>query len=149
MLPIWDGRSYLLLSLLHPQHALHLKEFQKDHIHPRSGFDDLSSFDLDLERQNRWWDWKDRLPNLQLLQDQLNMHDKRAKPFVEWLGQYRRMPEDRALYLQQNDIAPESECSLLFEDFEKFFQARKVRLLGKLKTLLNVKDEEPELLEIG
>jgi len=73
----------------------------------------------------------------QLLQGQIN-NFKRAKPFVDWLTDYRPNPDDRALYLQQNDIPPESECSLAFREFEAFYRARMMRLHEKLKVLLCV-----------
>ncbi len=140
MLPISDPRTYVLLSLLHPQHALHQHAFQKDHIHPNSGFADLGPFGLGQERTSKWYDWKDRLPNIQLLQEGEN-NEKRAKPFKDWLPVYRPHDEERKVYLAQNDIP--AGVSLDFADFEKFFVERKERLRQRLTNLLHVTTQLP------
>ena len=135
MLPIWDSRIYVILSLLHPQHALHQHAFQKDHIHPNSGFADLGPLSLGWEREAKWRDCKDRLPNVQLLQEGKN-NEKRAKPFNEWLALYRPHEEARNTYLAENDIP--AGISLEFADFDTFFDLRKDRLRQKLVRLLHV-----------
>lgn len=135
MLQIGDPRTYVLLSLLHGQHALHQQAFQKDHIHPQSAFNNLAPYNLPWERQKKWHDLKNRLPNLQLLQDGEN-NDKRAKPFKTWLPLYRPNEEARAAYLAENDIP--ATVSLEFADFEAFFDQRKARLRERLMSLLGV-----------
>jgi hypothetical protein len=134
-----DPRSYILLALLHPQHALHQKGFHKDHIHPHSKFNDLSDFNLRPESEVLWHDWKNRLPNLQLLQGQVNIQ-KQATPFVDWLNGYLPDERSRQVYLNQNDI-PQG-ISLEFKDFESFFSQRRKHLRQQLKNLLEVKDAE-------
>lgn len=132
---IWHPRTYVLLSLLHGQHALHQHAFEKDHIHPRSKFENLAVLNLGPEREALWHDLKDRLPNLQLLQDGENNH-KRAKPFKDWLPIYRPNDQWRKAYLAENDI-PE-DLSLDFVDFEPFFEKRRESLRARLATLLSV-----------
>lgn len=132
---IWNSRAYVLLSLLHGHHALHQQAFEKDHIHPNSKFDNLSALNLGWEREARWRDLKDRLPNLQLLQSGEN-NNKRAKPFADWLPIYRPEERSRAVYLDQNDIPADS--SLAFGDFEKFYESRKQHLRSKLAQLLDL-----------
>ena len=131
---IWHTRAYVLLSLLHGHHALHQQAFEKDHIHPDSKFKHLMTFNLGWERETRWRDMKDRLPNLQLLQAGEN-NNKRATPFADWLPRYRPEERSRAVYLDQNDI-PEG-ISLAFADFEKFYESRKLHLKSKLVQLLH------------
>jgi hypothetical protein len=148
MLPIWDRRTYIVLSLLHPQHAHHQQEFHKDHIHPRARFEKLDKLGLSEEQIWHWLEMKDYLPNIQLLQGATN-NEKRAKPFKDWLLGYRPNPKERAFFLDQNDIPP--NCSLELRDFEKFFAMRKERLRTRLATLLNVKEalnpSQPETTE--
>ena len=139
MTPVWEPRCYILLALLHPQHALHEKDFHKDHIHPRAGFDDLTEFELKPESEALWHDWKNRLPNLQLLQGQVNIK-KQATPFADWLDGYLPDERSRQAYLNQTDI-PQG-ISLKFRDFESFFSQRKKHLRQRLKNLLEVKDSE-------
>ena len=136
MLPIGDPRTYLLLSLLHPQHALHQHAFDKDHIHPSSAFADLGPFKLGPEREAKWYDLKDKLPNLQLLQAGVNRDEKRAKLFKDWLPVYRPREEEQKAYLAENDIP--AGVSLELADFEVFFHERKERLRQRLMSLLRV-----------
>ena len=134
-LPIHEARTFVVLSLLHPQHAIHEHAFHKDHIHPHAGFDDLSAFYLNEEGQARWHDWKNRLPNIQLLQGQVNS-GKQAKPFIEWVAAQHPDQNVRGLYLAANDIP--GDVSLSFRDFEVFYEARKHRLRERLAGLLKV-----------
>lgn len=138
MLHIGDPRSYVLLSLLHPHHASHQQTFHKDHIHPNSGFGNLESIGVTGPQAQEWLRLKDLLPNLQLLQGQVN-NEKRAKPFEAWVQHYLGREEDRLFFLRQNDIP--DDVSLDFQNFEAFFQARKNRLRNRLKALLEVRDE--------
>jgi len=135
MLHISDRRTYGILSLLHPHHAQHQEAFHKDHIHPNSKFSSMREFEIGWEREAIWWDWKDRLPNLQLLQDGANL-EKKATAFIDWLPLYRPNEEARRIYLAENDIP--ADVSLDFVDFETFFTARKSRLRERLMSLLKV-----------
>jgi len=136
MLHIGDPRTYLLLSLLHRQHALHDYAFDKDHIHPNAGFAQPGPLSLERERESKWYDWKDRLPNLQLLEAGVNRDEKRAKPFKEWLPLYRPREEEQKAYLADNDIP--AGVDLEFAAFETFFEKRKERLRQGLINLLHV-----------
>ena len=132
---IGNPRCYVLLSLLHGQHALHQHAFHKDHIHPKSGFHDLSPLNLEPEREAKWHEWKDQLPNIQLLQGEEN-NVKRAKPLSVWLPMHRPDGSGRSVYLEENDIPP--DVSLAFSEFESFFEKRKDRLRQRLTNLLDV-----------
>jgi len=139
MTSFWEPRCYILLALLHPQHALHEKDFHKDHIHPQARFNDLTEFKLKPESEALWHDWKNRLPNLQLLQGLVNIK-KQDTPFADWLNEYLPDELSRQVYLNQNDI-PQG-ISLEFKEFESFFSRRKIHLRHRLKNLLEVKDPE-------
>ncbi|MEN3941774.1 DUF262 domain-containing protein [Prosthecobacter sp. SYSU 5D2] len=132
---IGDSRTYVLLTLLHHHHAVHQHAFQKDHIHPSSRFADLKEFKLGSEGEALWHQWKDQLPNIQLLQEGENNY-KRAKAFKDWLPIYLPNSEAQKAYLAQNDIP--ADVSLDFVDFESFFNRRKERLRQRLKNLLGV-----------
>jgi hypothetical protein len=135
MLDISDRRTYGILSLLHPHHAQHQEAFHKDHIHPNSRFSSMREFELGWEREQIWWDWKDKLPNLQLLQDGENL-EKRATAFIDWLPLYRPNEDARMTYLSDNHIP--ANASLAFADFEEFFTRRKDMLREKLVSLLKI-----------
>jgi len=139
-LHIGDNRVFLLLSLLHPHHDAHEHAFHKDHIHPYAKFHDLSAFKLSQEAQLRWHDWKNRLPNIQLLQGQVNM-SKQDKAFKEWLEEEYLGDIRRGLYLVANDIP--SETSLDFCNFETFYKERQNHLRTRLAQLLQVDITSP------
>jgi hypothetical protein len=128
-------RTYVILSLLHGQHATYQYAFEKDHIHPRSKFDNLAALNLGPDREAKWRDMMDRLPNLQLLQEGEN-NEKRAKSFKDWVPIYRPNPQARKTYLAENDI-PE-ELSLDLADFEIFFEGRRERLRERVAAFLHV-----------
>lgn len=132
---IGNPRTYVLLSLLHVQHAHHQHAFHKDHIHPRSGFDDLTALNLGPEREAMWRELKDQLPNIQLLQGEEN-NVKRAKPLSVWLPIHRPDEVGCRVYLDENDIP--LDVSLEFSEFEPFFEKRKAILRQKLTRLLEV-----------
>jgi hypothetical protein len=131
--PIWQPRAFLLLSLLHGQHALHQHAFDKDHIHPRDGFGSLHLHNL-TDAQKHWFqERRDLLPNLQLLQAGTNSA-KKAELFEDWLAGFRPDEQARKRYLDENDIP--ADCSLKFADFEQFYTARRERLRARLEVLL-------------
>lgn len=136
MVPIGDRRCYILLALIHPHHAKHQHQFHKDHLHPRAAFDRLQELELDSDKQGKWYDWRDRLPNLQLLQGAEN-NFKRAKPLKQWLECEFTDLRSREVFLNQNDIP--LDLDLDFGYFEEFFQARKGRLRSRLQKALNIK----------
>ena len=130
---IGHPKAFLLLSLLHGQHALHQHAFDKDHIHPRDGFESLDQLGL-TDVQKQWFlERRDLLPNLQLLHAGTNS-SKKAEPFEQWLSDYRPDDQARKRYLDENDIP--ADCSLKFADFENFYTARQERLRARLRVLL-------------
>jgi hypothetical protein len=82
-----------------------------------------------------------KLPNLQLLQTNLNL-EKSNQEFKDWLQSVYPNPADQKTYLLQNHI--DSDISLDFEDFIDFFEKRKLKLKNLLQTTLNVTQEESE-----
>jgi len=145
MVPLWDRRCYILLSLIHHHHALHQHQFHRDHLHPRARFEEMYQYELTPEQQSNWWDSRDRLPNIQLLQGEANNH-KRAKPLKVWLENEYPEQASRAVFLDQNDIP--LDLDLDFKNFENFFGARKERLRTRLQKALNIKTQEVSSLSM-
>lgn len=130
-----DSRTFVVLSLLHPQHNIHQHAFHKDHIHPHAGFDDLNTLNLSAEEQTQWHDWKNRLANIQLLQGQVNS-GKQDTAFALWVTTQYPHDGERGLYLAANDIP--GDVSLEFKEFSNFYEKRRDRLRSRLANLLNV-----------
>jgi hypothetical protein len=133
---IGKPKAFLLLSLLHGQHALHQTYFDKDHIHPWNGFGDLAGMNIPQEDHHQWYHRRDQLPNLQLLQGGDN-RSKQDKPFKEWLEKFRPDQQQRTRYLDENDIPV--DASLDFADFLTLFEKRKDLLRKKLVSILGSK----------
>jgi hypothetical protein len=144
MVHINDRRCYILLALIHPHHAQHQHEFHKDHLHPRSGFEDLQTLSLNPEAEESWRVWCDRLPNVQLLQGAENNY-KRAKPLAQWLESEFPDPLSRKVFLEQNDIP--LDVSLSFGNFESFFQRRKQLLRERLRRVLSLSPSTISVVE--
>jgi len=90
-----DG--FAVLSLLYPYLRFQDQVFHQDHIHPSSHFcpEDFAKIGLAESDQRIWLEWRDSIPNLQLLRGRENM-EKNATPLVEWV---RRMPDaERAAF---------------------------------------------------
>jgi hypothetical protein len=129
-------KAFLLLSLLHGQHALHQTYFDKDHIHPSNGFNDLAAINVPPQDHHHWHVLRDQLPNLQLLQGRDN-RSKQDKKFEEWLESFRPDQQQRTRYLDENDIPV--DASLDFADFLTLFEKRKDLLRKKLVSILGSK----------
>lgn len=145
------GGSYTfpLLSMFYPhldfRHKLH-----QDHIHPRSHFtaSQLRKRGIPEELYEQFLERLDMIPNLQLLEGQPNI-EKSATPFAEWLAEAFPSPEKRSDYLNRNYIP---DCEYGLENFLEFFVKRRAHLLGVLRQLVGIDDEddaeemdEPEL----
>jgi Tfp pilus assembly protein PilO len=76
-----------------------------------------------------------KLPNLQLLQANLNV-EKHDKHFNDWLKIMYPNPNDVQAFLMQNHIA--SDASLEFEDFISFYNERRKTLKAKLQKIFNL-----------
>jgi hypothetical protein len=133
-------KAFLLLSLLHGHHALNETYFDKDHIHPGNGFNDLAGINLPPEDRHHWYHRRDQLSNLQLLQGGVN-RSKQAKSFKEWLEWFHPDPQQRNRYLDANDIPV--GVSLDFTDFLTLFEKRKELLRKKLASILGSKVSSP------
>lgn len=131
-------RTYCALTLLYPSLNYSFK-YHQDHIHPKSFFNKRKLTALGIEDDEQKQEFISRfnkLPNLQLLQANLNV-EKNDKQFKNWLEELYSNPNDVQTFLMQNHI--KSDTSLEFEDFINFIAERRSTLKEKLQGVLNVK----------
>lgn len=134
-----NHETFLLLSMLYPNKKYGQVIFDQDHIHPASSFKrrDLKKIVKNETTVDKWIDMKDMLPNLQLLEGRENK-SKNDHPLTDWLAkEYKDDQRRRNEYLQENFI--DSDLSLELQNFEEFFEKRKLTLKNELKKVLEVK----------
>ena len=130
--------TFMVLSLLYPNLKLDQVIFHQDHIHPRSFFTEAKLNKLTIPK-NKWKDWRERadmLPNLQLMEGRENER-KNKTSFFDWSNgvDNNGTPciSDKKKFVKDNYIPNES---YEFDNFENFFNARKMILKEKLRELL-------------
>lgn len=114
--------SFFVLSLLYPQLRYNEVAFHQDHIHPAAGFTDekFREMGIPTEQWQEWWDCRDCVPNLQLMEGKQN-ESKNATPLGKWVG---RESESWGATFARNNYFPEN-VGLGFKDFMEFFKQRK------------------------
>jgi len=135
-----DKRVFLLLSLLYPFVDLR-NQFHIDHIFPRSQFkpaqlkkDGFDDDGVELLRELR-----DKLPNLQLLEDKENIQKQATLP-VQWLR--NRYPgsngkgDENAIkdYCDRHDLGQLPEE---LKNFQQFYDKRQATLKSRIINLIN------------
>lgn len=128
-----DRRAFALLALLFPFHDLR-HEFHVDHVFPRSRFTErrLAKVGIAAEHRADWRDCADRLANLQLLDGVLNKEKNAALPHT-WLTRAMPEPDRRAAFVERHRLGEVPES---MEGFMGFYEARRARLLGRLREVL-------------
>lgn len=123
-----SSHTFLVLSTLYPHFKLDQIEFHQDHMHPQSKFTQakLSKLGLSEEQIEDWISKRDELPNLQLLKGTENKA-KQAKLLKTWIENHE---PNEAIYRKENYVP--AKQSLDFEDFEAFFEKRKILLKKRL-----------------
>ena len=137
-----SARTYCALTLLYPALNYSFK-YHQDHIHPKSFFSKRNLQNRGIMDPDLFILKYNKLPNLQLLQTNLNL-EKNSKEFKDWLSSVYPNSTDQSTYLLQNHI--DTEVSLDFVDFHDFFEKRKTKLKSLLKGVLNVTNEEVEAI---
>lgn len=137
-----SARTYCALTLLYPALNYSFK-YHQDHIHPKSFFSKRNLQNRGITDPELFISKYNKLPNLQLLQTNLNL-EKNSKEFKDWLSSVYPNSTDQSTYLLQNHI--DTEASLDFIDFDDFFEKRKTKLKSLLKGVLNVTNEEVEAI---
>ncbi len=132
--------AFLVLSLLYPQLRYNEVELHQDHIHPAAGFTELQfqGMGIPKEQWQEWWDSRDCVPNLQLMNGRQNI-SKNATPLKEWVG---KMSESEQATFACDNYFPETG-DLEFKDFMTFFKERKKVLRDKLKKVLALTSDRP------
>lgn len=141
--------SFSVLQLLYPHLRYREISFHQDHMHPSSGFskERLEQIGLDREMQALWLEWRDQIPNLQLMEGAQNL-SKQATPLKDWLA--KMSEQERQNFHVQNRIP--ADANLEFSSFPDFFSARRELLRNILSELLSLAEntvtQERENLEI-
>ena len=127
--------TFFLLSLLYPQFRFQDQAFDQDHIHPAAGFkkDNLLSIGIPEEQHQHWLDYRDTVPNLQLLNDRWNK-SKNATPLKKWM---ESLDESVQRTLKVDNYFPE-DVNLEFINFMEFYEKRKKVLLNQLYQVLEI-----------
>jgi uncharacterized protein with ParB-like and HNH nuclease domain len=130
--------SFLVLSLLYPHLRYNEVQFHQDHIHPASKFTEEAFLDFGLneEDQKQWLEFRDMVPNLQLLEGRQN-ESKNATEFKVWLSQKNESEQN---HFRVSNYIPD-KVELEFKNFRNFFEKRKEKLKTELKRVLAVNNE--------
>lgn len=135
--------SFLVLTLLYPNLRYSEVMFHQDHIHPASRFtnENLKAMDVPQDRYATWYDSRDSVPNLQLLEGRRN-ESKNATPLAAWLGKMKE--GERADFARSNYFPP--DVGIEFEHFLEFCTKRKEILRDELRNILTIRpDPIPDL----
>lgn len=119
--------TYMLLSLLYPNHKLSQVNFHQDHCHPYVSFERRNTKDLDIPEDviSTWRGKRNLIPNLQFLESRENEH-KNKTPLIDWIR-------------EGNTIAYRPDgCSLEFGDFDVFFEKRRILIKKQLFELFEL-----------
>ena len=125
-------RTFALLSLLYPFLDLQGHRFHIDHVFPKSRFSSrqLRRAGVADEDVPQFQDRVDRLPNLQLLVGEANESKSATLP-RQWMSETfgARATE----YAERHDLG---DLPAEITGFNAFYEARRTRLVGKLRELL-------------
>jgi len=130
--------AFAVLQLLYPSLRYREVSFHQDHIHPAARFckDAFDGLGLSQEERELWTNWRDQVPNLQLLEGMQNQ-SKNDMPIVDWLA--KMSSNQRESFKTQNHLPV--DVDLKFCSFREFFEARRQVLRVHLQGLLDVTDQ--------
>ena len=130
-------RTFTLLALLYPVVDLRTVKFHIDHIFPKSRFSSkrLRKADVSEDDIPGFQDRADRLPNLQLLVGEKN-ESKSDKLPKQWMVE--TFGAKATEYAKRHDLG---EVPADMTGFNAFYEARRDRLLAKLRELLGANVE--------
>jgi hypothetical protein len=110
-------------------------QFHIDHVYPRAGFHakKLKASGLTPDQIEHMQDWKERLPNLQLLGGPENQAKQDTMP-EQWIASMYPIANDRKDYVDRHALVGiTSDLS----GFEAFYLKRRARLLEKIQAVVN------------
>lgn len=106
-------------------------KYEQDHLHPDTRFNEGKPVTVSVEEWKRWRGMRNRLPNLHLLEGRSN-GSKNAMRLVDY---FNDMNDDQKAEFYRQAIIPQ-DVTLEIEDFEKFYEERKVILTKRIRELL-------------
>lgn len=127
--------SFMILSLLYPQLRYGQVKFHQDHIHPDSFFTNAKLKELNLSKDEivKWRDKKDRLPNLQILEERDNQ-SKNKTEFKTWLNIIENKGADKQKYIVDNYIPLNTSYDI--KNFNEFYMERRKILMQQIMNKL-------------
>lgn len=105
--------------------------YEQDHLHPESRFTETKPFSISMEEWKIWYNNRNRLPNLQLLDD----FENKSKSNRRLIDYCNNMTDEQKQEFYKKSIIPQ-DVSLEFDDFEVFYEKRKQLLKEKILELL-------------
>lgn len=131
-----DAETFAILSLLYPNLDYENNDFHKDHLHATNlykEYEKIGEIKHKKDSNYNYWAFEmyDSLPNLQMLDANENKA-KQDKPLEQWVQE--NCGNDRKGFLKKH-LIPDIDLSL--ENFDDFYEARKVLLIKRLKEILN------------
>lgn len=110
-------------------------QFHIDHVYPRAGFHAkrLKASGFTPEQIERMQDWKERLPNLQLLGGPENLSKQDTMP-EQWIASTYSNPKDRIDYVDRHALTGVTSD---LKGFEEFYVKRRARLLERIRAVVN------------
>ncbi len=105
--------------------------YEQDHLHPESRFSEPKPFSISAEEWHKWYVNRNRLPNVQLLDD-IENKSKSNRRLVDY---YNDMDNEQKEKFMKQAIIPK-DTSLEIENFNEFYEKRKELLKEKILELL-------------
>jgi uncharacterized protein with ParB-like and HNH nuclease domain len=124
-----DRYAFSILALLYPDMDYKNNNFNKDHMHPASSYEDIPQEAED----ELGWECYNSILNLQMLDENENK-SKQDKSLKEWVDQETKNYDKKRF--MENHIIPQN-VSLELSYFPEFIAKRKDLLLIKMRELLN------------
>lgn len=106
-------------------------KYEQDHLHPYARFDSIKPITVSMEDWKKWRSYRNKLPNLQLLEGRSNG----SKNDMRLIDYYNDMNDEQKIAFCKEAIIPEN-VSLELDNFEEFYEKRRVILSEKIKQLL-------------
>lgn len=134
----YSPNAYYILSLLYPQVDFKFKDYEIDHVHPKSKFTNKNLNDIGIydEKSIEWWKEEKchELPNLQLLAREDN-NNKKSRSLADYL--HEKPIKERRQFIKEN-ILPNDKKLWQLKNFNSFYEWRKKQLQRKLLKIFNV-----------
>lgn len=121
-----DALYYLCLDWMNKSF-----KYEMDHLHPYDRFDGNRPFSVSIEDWRRWRGFRNRLPNLQLLEGRSNG----SKSSMRLVDYYNDMNDEQKAAFYKQAMIPE-DISLEIDNFEEFYNKRKEILAARIRKLL-------------